>query len=100
MNKKSSLEKNKKNISRLASGLKNYYTEPMTQTFRRFRSGLIYFGVGLGTILMANEYMTPSLSRDLVFLFGLILLAIGFFIAMLAHTRLIISRIVIFFQKK
>ena len=72
----------------------------MQNTFKKFRSGLIYFSVGMMTIYMANQSMPDSLNRDIVTLAGLALVVIGFFIAILAHIRLIISRIFNFFRKK
>lgn len=84
---------------RLRFFLRDYYIAPLNTTFHRFRNGIIYFGVGLMTIVMANTYMLPSLSRELVTLAGLLFLVAGFFIALLAHMRILISRIIQFFRK-
>ena len=77
-----------------------YYSAPQKDIFKKFRDGLIYFTVGMMTIFMANQNMESSLQRDLITLLGLMLLIIGFLMAILSHIRLVISRIVRFFIKK
>lgn len=77
-----------------------YYNAPLTEVFKRFRAGLIYFSVGMMIILMANQSLEPSLRQDLVTLAGLVMVIIGFFIAIMSHMRLIIGRIVQFINKK
>ncbi|PCK08943.1 MAG: hypothetical protein COA42_06650 [Alteromonadaceae bacterium] len=72
----------------------------MVQVFYAFRGGLIYFFVGMMTVYLAGQSMTPSLEQDLVVLLGLLLTIVGFFIAMMAYMRLIIGRFVQFFSKK
>lgn len=84
----------------LKHGLTDYYLEPQPPVFKQFRNGLIYFGVGLMTIIMANLYLLPSLTRELVTLAGLLFIAVGFFIAMMAHMRLLIGRFVRFLMNK
>jgi len=79
--------------------LKKYYTASQESTFRQFRAGVIYFGLGLGTILSANAYMEPSVHQEFCVLAGLLLGGIGFFLSMMAQTRLIISRFVRFIYK-
>ena len=88
------------NFSVIRKALYIYYSAPLTNTFKKFRSGLIYFTVGMFIIFMANQNMTPSVQQDLVTLFGLIMVAVGFLIAIMAHIRLIISRILHFLTKK
>lgn len=80
--------------------LLRHYNVPLEIPFRQFRDGAIYFGVGLGSVLMANGYMTPSLWQELIVLCGLLLGGIGFVMAMLAQTRMIIARLVRFFDSK
>lgn len=88
------------NLRRLKEDLLQYYSRSSARAFHRFRSGVIYFAVGFGTILMANLYMPPSLQQELVVLLALILTAIGFVMAMIAQTHLIISRLVQFARRK
>lgn len=71
----------------------------MATTFRRFRNGLIYFTVGLMIIYMGQQTLTPSLKQEWITLAGLVLATVGFLMAMLAHIRMVISRIVRFFRK-
>lgn len=80
-------------------GLKEYYTAPMDACFKQFRSGLIYFAVGLGTILAANSNMEASAQQEWVMLGGLILGGTGFFMSMMAQARFLISRIIRFWSK-
>ena len=87
-------------IKQLRQALKIYYSEPQINIFKKFRAGLIYFTVGMMIIILANQNMESSLTRDLVTLLGLSLAAIGFLMAILSHIRLVISRIVQFFIKK
>ncbi len=87
-------------VRALIDGLRRYYSAPLAQTFRKFRSGLIYFSVGLIVIYLAQSNLQPSLRQEIVTLCGIALLACGFFIAMMAHIRMIISRIVRFFLQK
>lgn len=77
-----------------------YYSVPLTVSFRQFRNGAIYFGVGLMTVIMANNYMQPSVSQEWLVLGGLLLTLTGFVIALMAEIRLIISRFVQFARKR
>lgn len=79
--------------------LKIYYTAPLEKTFRQFRNGAIYFAVGLIIIYLANTTITPSVKQEVIILAGLIMSAVGFIMAMLAQMRLVISRIVQFWNK-
>lgn len=87
-------------LQQLKHALLNHYNVPLEVPFRQFRNGAIYFGVGLGTVLMANAYMPPSVGQEWVVLAGLILGGCGFMIAMLAQVRILISRIVQFYRHK
>lgn len=87
-------------LKTLLNGLKEYYRAPLEVTFKKFRDGLIYFTVGFIIIYLAKNTLEASLKQELIVLFGLAMIAIGFFIAMLAQTRMIISRIVRFFDDK
>lgn len=89
-----------KRLSELLAGLKAYYSAPLNTTFRQFRSGLIYFAVGLIIIYLANTNLPDSMKQELITMAGIIMVAVGFFIAMMAHIRMIISRVVHFFIKK
>ncbi len=79
--------------------LSKHYSAPLTDSFHRFRNGLIYFTVGFMIVYYAHATLEDSLKLELITLFGLVMIAIGFFIAMMAQIRMIISRLVSFFKK-
>lgn len=84
----------------IKTALKRYYLVPLDIPFRQFRNGLIYFAVGMTSIMMASANLPSSISQELVVFFGLALTTIGFVMAILAQTRMLISRIVQFFVRK
>ncbi|WP_255428902.1 hypothetical protein [Saccharophagus sp. K07] len=86
-------------LKSLKKSVRAYYQVPMEVSFRQFRAGLIYFAVGLGTVLMANNYMEPSVTQELVVLGGLVLGGIGFIVALLGQSRLLVSRLLRFWLK-
>jgi hypothetical protein len=92
-----------KNFSRalrtLPKFLYDYYTAPQHETYKRLRNGFIYFSVGLITIYIASTAIEPSLKQELFVLAGMLLGGLGFFIAILAYIRIVISRILSFFKK-
>lgn len=90
----------KKKARALKEGLLAHYSAPLALSLRQFRNGAIYFAVGLGTVLMANAYMAPSVQQEWVVLGGLVLGGCGFILAMMAQMRLMISRLVQFFRHK
>lgn len=85
------------NTKTLLHALKLYYLEPQQVAFKQFRNGLIYFAVGFGTMMMAMVYMPSSAKQEWIVLFGLVVGAIGFTLAMFAQMRLIISRVLQFY---
>ncbi len=87
----------KENIKTLLS---EHYSAPLAKTFKQFRSGAIFFAVGLIIIYLANTTLPPSAKQEIIVLCGLIIAACGFVVAMLAHIRMLISRALAFFQKK
>lgn len=84
-------------LRQFKQALLSHYSAPLSTSFRQFRSGAIYFAVGLGMILMANASMAPSAKQEWVVLAGLLLGGCGFIIAMMAQMRMLISRLVQFF---
>ena len=80
-------------ISDIKQALKVHYSAPLTVSFKQFRHGVIFFGVGLMMILMANAYMAPSIKQESIVMTGLCVLAYGFIVAMLAQMRMLISRL-------
>lgn len=84
-------------LNQAISALKIYYSVPLQVPFRQFRNGLIYFAVGFGAMMMAIVYMTPSPQQEWIVLLGLLLGSVGFILAILAQTRLLIGRLYRFF---
>ncbi|GAA5316237.1 MAG: hypothetical protein AseanaTS_14420 [Candidatus Pelagadaptatus aseana] len=82
------------------AALKQHYTAPMEQTFKQFRLGAMLFFLGAVILYIAFNNLQASLLQELVTLLGLIIGGIGFLIAMLAQIRMLISRIVQFFNDK
>lgn len=58
------------------------------------------FFTGMVTIYSASEAMTPSLAQEWVTLAGLVLVGVGFVIAILAQGRILISRLYHFWTKR
>jgi len=87
-------------LKTIATGLKLYYSAPLNQTFRQFRNGLTYFSFGFIVIYLAQTSLAPSLQQEILTFIGVLIVAIGFFMALMAHIRMIISRILAFFLKR
>ncbi len=79
--------------------VKRYLYVSQLELFKHFRNGLIYFSVG-GIIVYLASSMPASLRQELVILFGLLLCGFGFAYAMLSYTRIVLSRMLIFFKQK
>ncbi len=79
--------------------LKNHYTAPLSLSFKQFRVGATLFFVGGILIYIANSQIEPSAKQEAVVLIGMMIGGIGFLWAMLAQMRMLISRIVQFFQE-
>ncbi|WP_232426045.1 hypothetical protein [Teredinibacter turnerae] len=86
-------------LSTIKRALLAHYSAPMQEMFKQFRSGAIFFAVGLTMVYLANTALLPSLRQELVTLAGLILAGAGFVVAMLAQIRMIISRFLRFLRK-
>ncbi|MAZ88521.1 MAG: hypothetical protein CL693_12840 [Cellvibrionaceae bacterium] len=79
--------------------LKNHYTAPLSLSFKQFRLGAMLFFLGGVLIYIANSQIAPSAKQEAMVLAGMIIGGIGFLWAMLAQMRMLISRIVQFFQE-
>lgn len=79
------------------SALYQHYITPPEQVFPRFKLGAVIFFWGLIVIYAGSQLLEPSLSQELVTLLGLVLLAFGFLIALMAQIRMLIGRILRFF---
>ncbi|SMF43755.1 hypothetical protein SAMN02745866_02795 [Alteromonadaceae bacterium Bs31] len=94
------LKLNKFNKENIKSLLSAHYSAPLSQTFKQFRSGAIFFAVGLIIVYLANTTLPPSAKQELIVLLGLLIAIGGFTVAMLAHIRMLISRALKFFRDK
>lgn len=78
----------------------HYYSAPQATVFYQFRLGLGLFLCGLVAVVMANQLLLPSLKQEVLVLLGLIVGGIGFIMAMLAQTRMMIGRLLHFWRRK
>ncbi|WP_245929169.1 hypothetical protein [Agarilytica rhodophyticola] len=89
-----------KQLKQMIKALKIYYSVPLEFSFKRFRAGLIYFTFGFIVIYLAHNTLEPSLKQEIITFIGILFIAVGFFMAVMAHIRMIISRIIMFINKK
>ena len=73
--------------------LSRHYRAPLSEMFKQFRLGVGLFVCGLVVLYIAHHQISPSLKQEIVTLGGLMLIGIGFLTAMLAHVRMLISRL-------
>lgn len=71
---------------------------PLTQSFKQFRLGGVIFFAGLVIIYAASQLFEPSLTQELVTLVGLLVVGLGFIIAILAQIRMMLGRFMKFCQ--
>lgn len=81
------------------AALKEHYTAPLETTFKQFRLGAMLFFLGGVMIYIAVNAIEASVRQEALLLMGLIVGGLGFAVAMLAQVRMLISRIVRFFQE-
>lgn len=84
----------------LGKSLKQHYLASLEQSFRQFRLGAVIFFAGLVVIYIASQALAPSLAQELATLAGLLILGTGFIIAMLAQVRMMIGRLLRFWEKQ
>ena len=84
---------------RIKKAIRAYYFVPLDVSFRQFRAGLIYFAVGFGAVLMANVYMAPSIAQEAIVLGGILLGGLGFILALIGQSRLLVGRLLRFWYK-
>jgi len=87
-------------MNRWKKALLTHYTAPMKSTFQQFRLGVVLFFLGLVCIYIATQLWPPSMGQELIIAVGLMCAGTGFIYALLAQTRMLISRFVVFFTKK
>lgn len=87
-------------IKTALKALNIYYSVPLEKSFKQFRIGATFFCVGLIIIYLTNQTIPPSLKQEIIIALALCIASIGFFIAIMAHIRMIISRIFSFLKTK
>jgi hypothetical protein len=70
---------------------------PWEQSFRQFKRGAVTFGCGLALLMYTNAAIAPSITQELVALLALCLVAVGFVVAITAHLRMLLARLLYFF---
>ena len=83
----------------IRSRLKQHYLASLEQSFKQFRWGAVLFFIGLLIIYCASQIWPPSLAQELGTLVGLVVVGTGFVIALLAEIRILIGRLMRFFNR-
>ncbi|MDO3386498.1 hypothetical protein QWI17_11685 [Gilvimarinus sp. SDUM040013] len=73
---------------------------PFAICYKQFRLGAMIFFCGMVTIYIASQSMEPSLQQELITLLGVVVVGIGFAIAMLAQARILFSRLYHFWHDR
>jgi hypothetical protein len=82
----------------LRRALYAHYMTPPELIFPRFKLGAMIFLLGLVVIYCGTQLLSPSLLQEINTLIGLLLIAMGFFMSLMAQVRMLIGRILrIFF---
>lgn len=86
-------------MSQIKEALLIHYSAPLETSFKQFKHGAVFFGIGLIIVLMSNQVFAPSIKQESAVMVGLLILAYGFLMAMLAQIRMLISRILQYVRK-
>jgi len=78
--------------------LYQHYQAPLEEVFPQFKWGAVIFFWGGLILYGASQLLTPSLQQEIIILIALIVLGVGLLIALMAQTRMLISRILRFFN--
>lgn len=78
--------------------LKQHYSAPLAKSFQQFKLGAMLFFFGGMLVYVSAAAMTPSTRQEVVLFSGLVVGGLGFLIAMMAQVRMMISRLVKFFN--
>lgn len=82
----------------LRTALYQHYIAPPERVFPQFKLGAVIFFWGLIVIYIASQVLTPSLAQELITLLGLILIAGGFMVSLMAQVRMLVGRFLRFFN--
>ena len=84
-------------LQRWGVRLREHYSAPLSHIFKQFKLGAMTFFLGMVIVYSSLKSMPDSWQQELVLLTGLIAVGVGFLIAMLAQTRMLIARLIQFF---
>ncbi|WP_317930613.1 hypothetical protein [Halioxenophilus sp. WMMB6] len=84
--------------NRYWQALKQHYSASLVDVFKQFRLGASLFFTGMVGVY-AGMNIESSWTQEIILVAGIVLVGAGFLIAMLAHVRMIIIRLVSFFKK-
>jgi|GEM_PF-988481 len=86
------------NFTLWKKALHKHYTAPLEKSFKQFKLGAVLFTVGFIIIYLTNQTIDPSIKQEILVLCGVIITGIGFIIALSAHVRMLITRVIYFFR--
>ncbi|MFT7388899.1 MAG: hypothetical protein ACI8VC_002161 [Candidatus Endobugula sp.] len=89
-----------KSKTSLRKALYRYCAAPLDKVFPHFRMGASLFLCGLVTIYAGYQLLSPSLAQEITVLVGLIILGVGLIISMTAQIRMMLGRILRFFNSQ
>ncbi len=81
------------------NALYQHYQAPLEKVFPQFKWGAVIFFWGGLILYMGSQIIPPSLQQEIVVLIGLVILGIGLLISLMAQLRMLISRILRFFNR-
>jgi len=87
------------NDNRYWQALKQHYGESLSVVFKQFRLGASIFFTGMVAVY-AGHKLPSSWPQEITLALGLICVAVGFIIAMMAHIRMLIIRVINFIKDK
>ncbi|GAB2190729.1 hypothetical protein MAH1_23370 [Sessilibacter sp. MAH1] len=85
----------RKYLRTIKTALFIHYNAPLSEIFKQFRLGASIFFVGMVGVYAAKQ-IPSSLTQEALLAISLLTVSIGFLIAILAHIRMTISRILRF----
>ncbi|BFM12310.1 hypothetical protein R50072_24630 [Simiduia litorea] len=88
-----------KRLANLKDRLYQHYSAPLTDSFAQFKLGSMLFFFGLVLVYMTQQLLDDSLRQEIIAAVGLAIAALGFLVAMSAHVRMLISRLLHFFKR-
>ena len=83
--------------NRYWQALKQHYSASLDIVFKQFRLGAALFFAGMVGVY-AGYHMESSWTQEIILAGSLVVVAVGFLLAMLAHIRMVIIRIINFIK--